>query len=104
MTQTYQVTVHYQGETRVVSVPADQTVLNAVLDAGWELPCSCFAGVCTTCAVKVLSGRIDQSEGAGIAPEVKEKGYSLICIGYPQSDLEIEAGKEDEVYELQFGV
>ncbi|CAL9028975.1 unnamed protein product [Prunus brigantina] len=31
------------------------------------------------------------------------KGYALLCVGYPSSDLEIETQDEDEVYWLQFG-
>lgn len=104
MGQTYSVTVHYEGKTEVIAVPEGRTILAAAEEAGLQLPSSCYAGVCTTCSVKVMSGEIDQSQGAGISPEVQERGYSLICIGYPKSDVEIEAGKEDEVYELQFGV
>ncbi|KAF3644539.1 Ferredoxin-2 [Capsicum annuum] len=31
------------------------------------------------------------------------KGYALLCVGYPSSDLEVETQDEDEVYWLQFG-
>ncbi len=103
MSEAHSVIVHFDGKTETVTVPDDKTVLQAAEDAGLNLPASCYAGVCTTCAVKVISGEIDQSEGAGISPEVQEKGYSLICIGYAKSDMEIEAGKEDEVYDMQFG-
>ncbi|NET38274.1 MAG: ferredoxin, partial [Cyanothece sp. SIO1E1] len=36
-------------------------------------------------------------------PELREKGYGLLCVAYPNSDLEVETQDEDEVYELQFG-
>ncbi len=104
MSQTHSVTIHHDGKTDTIQVPEGTTVLQAAEDAGLSLPSSCYAGVCTTCAVKVISGDIDQSAGAGISPEVQQEGYSLICIAYAKSDLEIEAGKEDEVYDLQFGV
>ncbi|WMV43401.1 hypothetical protein MTR67_036786 [Solanum verrucosum] len=31
------------------------------------------------------------------------KGYALLCVGFPSSDLEVETQDEDEVYWLQFG-
>lgn len=99
----YRATIHHQGQTYSVEVAAEQTVLEAALAQGIDLPFSCQAGVCTTCAGRLMQGQVDQSEAMGIAPELKDKGYVLLCVAKPHSDLEVESGKEDEVYELQFG-
>lgn len=99
----YQVTIHHQGQTHQIQVSEEQTVLEAALAQGIELPFSCQAGVCTTCAGRLSQGEVDQSEAMGIAPEVQAKGYALLCVAKPRSDLEVASGKEDEVYELQFG-
>ena len=104
MSQTYSVTIHHEGKTETISVPSDRTILEVAEESGLYLPGSCYSGVCTTCAGKVISGSLDQSQGAGISKEIQAQGYTLLCISYPRSDLEIEAGKEDEVYDLQFGV
>jgi ferredoxin len=103
MTQVYQVELEFQGTTQTIAVPADTTILAAAHSAGIDLPTSCGAGVCTTCAAKVLSGTIDQSEGMGVSPDLQADGYALLCVTYPRSDLKIVADKEDELYELQFG-
>ena len=103
MADTYTVEIKHKGEDYTITVPADQTILKAAEAAGLELPYSCNAGVCTTCAAKVLSGEIDQSEAAGIGPSVQEAGYALLCSAYAKSDLKLESNKEDEVYEMQFG-
>jgi len=67
------------------------------------LPNSCNAGVCTTCAAKVIEGQVDQSEGMGVSAELQAEGYVLLCIAYPRSNLKIETEKEDIVYHRQFG-
>jgi ferredoxin len=103
MTNIYQVELQYQGSQYNLSVPDDQTILAAAQAAGIDLPFSCSAGVCTTCAAQVLAGSLDQSGGMGVSPDLKAQGYALLCVSYPRSDLKIEAGKEDTVYQLQFG-
>lgn len=103
MPQTYTVEIHYQGETRTIQVPEDQIILRAATAAGLDLPSSCNAGVCTTCAAQILEGTVEQSEGMGISPELQQQGYALLCVSYPRSNLKIETEKEDEVYHLQFG-
>lgn len=103
MPKTYTVEIQHQGNTHTLTVSADQTVLAAAQNAGLELPFSCSAGVCTTCAAQLLAGEVDQSEGMGISPELQEQGYALLCVAYPRSDLKLLTEKEDTVYELQFG-
>ncbi|HEY9796774.1 MAG TPA: 2Fe-2S iron-sulfur cluster-binding protein, partial [Leptolyngbyaceae cyanobacterium] len=71
--------------------------------AGIDLPNSCNAGVCTTCAAQLLEGTVEQSEGMGISPELQNEGYVLLCVAYARSDLKIESEKEDIVYQRQFG-
>ena len=44
-----------------------------------------------------------QIQALGVSEELKQKGYALMCVSYPQSDLELELVDEDEVYDLQFG-
>jgi len=103
MAESYTVEIRHQGATHTLTVAADQTVLAAAQAAGLDLPSSCNAGVCTTCAAQLLSGSVDQSEGMGISPELQEQGYALLCVAYPKSNLVVETGKEDVVYDYQFG-
>jgi ferredoxin len=103
MPNTYTVQIQHEGKTHTLEVPENQTILQAADTAGIGLPSSCNAGVCTTCAAQILEGTVDQSEGMGISPELQEAGYVLLCIAYPRSDLKIESGKEEIVYQRQFG-
>lgn len=103
MAESYSVEIRHQGTTHTIAVAADQTILVAAQGAGLDLPSSCNAGVCTTCAAQLLSGTVDQSEGMGISPELQTQGYALLCVSYPRSNLVLETEKEDVVYEYQFG-
>jgi len=102
MSKTYTVERKHDGETSTIEVPQNQTILEAAHDADIDLPSSCYAGVCTTCAAKILEGTVEQSDGMGVSPELQKEGYVLLCVAYPRSNLKIETEKEDEVYSRQF--
>jgi ferredoxin len=103
MSNTYSVAINHQGSTQTIQVAQSQTILEAAISAGIDLPFSCSAGVCTTCAAQILSGEVEQSDGMGVSPELQSEGYALLCVAYPRSDIMLESGKEDIVYARQFG-
>jgi ferredoxin len=103
MSKNYKVEINHQGQTHTIEVAENQTILQAALDAGIELPNSCNAGVCTTCAAQILEGTVDQADGMGVSPDLQAEGYALLCVAYPRSDLKIVSEKEEEVYQRQFG-
>lgn len=103
MSNSYRVEIYHQDQTHTIDVPSDRYILEVAEEAGLGLPNSCNAGVCTTCGAKILQGEVDQSEGMGVSPELQAEGYVLLCIAHPRSDLKIETGKEEEIYDRQFG-
>jgi ferredoxin len=103
MSNSYTVEIQHQGNTHRLTIPENQTILSAAQEAGLDLPYSCSAGVCTTCAAQLLEGSVDQTDGMGVSPELQAQGYALLCVAYPRSNLRIETEKEDIVYQLQFG-
>nr|AUG32135.1 Ferredoxin (2Fe-2S) [Paulinella longichromatophora] len=103
MAQIFKVTIKSKGKTHNFSCQSDQTILAAAEIAGIELPNSCCAGLCTTCAGRISEGKVDQTDAMGIKTELQDEGYVLLCVAYPRSDLYIEAGQEDALYEAQFG-
>ena len=103
MGQTFTAEINHQGKVHSIQVPEDQTVLDAAQQAGLDLPTSCNAGVCTTCAALIKEGTVNQEDGMGVSPELQADGYALLCVAFPTSDLKIETEKEDEVYARQFG-
>ena len=103
MSNVYTVEINNEGQTYTIQVPEDKKILDVAQEQNIEIPFSCSAGVCTTCAAKIISGEVEQSEGMGLSPDLQAEGYALLCVSYPLSDLKVETGKEDEVYDRQFG-
>lgn len=58
--QSFQVRLASSG--RVIVVPADKTVVQAMADAGVDVPVSCEQGICGTCLTRVLEGEIDHRD------------------------------------------
>jgi ferredoxin len=103
MSKTYTVEINHQGKIHTLQVPDNENILSVAQAAGLDLPTSCGAGVCTTCAGQISQGSVDQTDGMGVSPELQKQGYVLLCVAKPLSDLKIETEKEDIVYQLQFG-
>ncbi len=88
-TQTVKITL--DGETYEVVVRPDQSILEAGLDDGLDMPFSCQSGLCTACMGKKLKGEIKMIEPDGISDEEIKQGYVLLCVGHPLTpDVEVE--------------
>jgi ferredoxin len=103
MTASYTVVAQINGVSQTFSCTEDQTVLAAAEAAGVDLPSSCCSGVCTTCAALLTEGSVHQPDAMGVKAELQQQGFALLCVAFPRSDLKLEAGKEDALYEAQFG-
>jgi ring-1,2-phenylacetyl-CoA epoxidase subunit PaaE len=81
------ITVKRDG--RIMSIEMtedDDSILDAALRQGADLPHACKGGVCATCMCKVTSGAVEMSVNYSLEEDQVNKGYVLSCQAVPTSN------------------
>jgi ring-1,2-phenylacetyl-CoA epoxidase subunit PaaE len=75
-----EVTVIMDGRRRSFTMPMNgESVLDGAARAGFDLPFSCRAGVCSTCRTKVVRGEVTMDQNYALEDWELEQGYVLAC-------------------------
>ena len=76
-------TVIHDGASHEVKVAEGETVLDAALRAGLDLPWSCHGGMCSTCRARVTEGAVRMAVNFSLEAWETEAGYALTCQAHP---------------------
>lgn len=63
-----------------------ESILDAALKQGADLPYACKGGVCTTCKARIIEGEIRMDVNWGLEPDEVEKGFILTCQSHPVTE------------------
>lgn len=69
-----------------ISFASNETILDAALQQGADLPYACKGGVCCTCKAKLLEGEVTMDVHWGLEEEEIEQGYILTCQSHPKTE------------------
>jgi ring-1,2-phenylacetyl-CoA epoxidase subunit PaaE len=74
------------GKRREVPVAEDESILDAALRAGMDLPFACKGGMCSTCRAKLVEGEAQMEVNYSLEPWELKAGFILTCQARPTSD------------------
>jgi ring-1,2-phenylacetyl-CoA epoxidase subunit PaaE len=74
------------GDELDIVLQPGQSILDAALENGADLPFACKGGVCCTCKAKIVEGTARMTVNYGLEPDEIEAGYTLTCQAHPTSE------------------
>lgn len=63
-----------------------ESILDAALQQGADLPYACKGGVCCSCRAKVIEGKVDMDVNYALEEDEVAAGFVLTCQSHPRTD------------------
>ena len=82
-TNSYEVTLRFQGEEHLLLVPYNESILNVGLAHKLKLPYSCKSGMCSTCISQCTAGSVRMDYNEVLTDREVENGKCLLCTAHP---------------------
>ena len=79
-------TITHHGARHTVPVDPGESILDAALRAGLDLPWSCHAGMCSTCRARITAGQARMTANFSLEPWETTAGYTLTCQAHPTTN------------------
>ena len=86
------------GTEETFECDAETTILDGLEEAELEHQSSCRSGACSSCAMKIVEGTVNQEEQSFLDDDQLEEGYVLTCVALPESDLTLLTEQEENLY------
>ncbi len=81
------VSITLDGTTFEMDLPYNgDSILDAALKMGADLPFACKGGVCCTCRAKVTEGEVEMEVNYALEPDEVQRGYVLTCQSHPRTE------------------
>tara|TARA_R100000742_G_C4189432_1_gene21992 strand:- start:41 stop:334 length:294 start_codon:yes stop_codon:yes gene_type:complete len=84
------------GTEETFECDAETTILDGLEEAELEHQSSCRSGACSSCAMKLVEGTVNQEDQTFLDDDQLEEGYCLTCVSYPTSDNIILLTEQEE--------
>ena len=83
--------IRFTRSNKTASLPPDQSVLEVAESAGVPIDYACRSGICGTCRVKLLEGKVTMEVEDGLTPDDKANNFILACQAKSVGNLVVEA-------------
>jgi ring-1,2-phenylacetyl-CoA epoxidase subunit PaaE len=80
------VKIHFNAEIYDITVGENQSILQAALQNNVQLPYSCRAGSCSTCAAICKKGSVVMAVNEVLTDSDLAEGWILTCTGHPRGE------------------
>jgi vanillate O-demethylase ferredoxin subunit len=79
--------VSLKRSAKTIAVAADQSIVDALLEAGIDAPYSCQQGICGSCEVHVLEGIPDHRDDVLTQAEKNSNATMMICCSRAKTEM-----------------